>query len=503
MIKYKLNTILRGRDYTEEFIESLNDTTLQTSFNFDYLSEGIELLRSHAVKGSRMAVLYDVDVDGLSAGTIITNLLTKLAIEPKIYFNSGKIHGLNSTIVEKAISDKIDLLICVDSASNDIAFHGELNSNHIDVLVLDHHEIETKVLPTPHTVIINPKQGTDPVPRDLSGAAVVYYFCNEFAERLNIGRVNKGFEHAAVSLITDYCPMDNLHNRNFVRKFLSQGSYMPMYSSFIYQKLTASTITYSFAPLMNALIRTGSMNLAVDFYTTTNTSYREKIVAIAKERQKLQKEIINELLKCKISGTPKFCICDISSANISHLISSDITSNFTGLLASKIKSVSHKPTLVLLKDSKSTYRGSFRADGKENYKSILSASGFVALGHEQACGLYIDSKDIKSALIKLNAFIKPEKDIIYDVVMETSDIRKYYSEIDEYAEFNELAGSRLPKIRIKLDIPKNQVVVNNEGNYYTVTADGIQIVAFSEPDLDNLVITPSLSGETTKLLIEG
>ena len=91
--------------------------------------------------------------------------------------NEGKRHGLNEDIVSRIPSDT-NLVIAPDSSSSDVEWHYVLKDKGIDLLILDHHEIDVDIEGTP-ACVINNQDGNYPNPT-LSAPGVVYKFLDEF-----------------------------------------------------------------------------------------------------------------------------------------------------------------------------------------------------------------------------------------------------------------------------------------------------------------------------------
>ena len=98
-------------------------------------------LLNNAIERKESVMIHcDVDVDGIGTGYILGRFIEAAGgLKPSYIINKSKEHGINEKHVNYFKNNKIDLLIIVDSGSNDIEYIKNMNCN---VLVIDHHEVE-------------------------------------------------------------------------------------------------------------------------------------------------------------------------------------------------------------------------------------------------------------------------------------------------------------------------------------------------------------------------
>lgn len=109
----------------------------------DHMEEAWNMLKKHLMRGSKIYLVVDPDVDGYTSSSLVylylTDVLAKQGYEFKIEYHipEGKEHGLQ-TLMPILTADKIaDLIICPDSSSNDYEEHQILSEMGYDILVLD------------------------------------------------------------------------------------------------------------------------------------------------------------------------------------------------------------------------------------------------------------------------------------------------------------------------------------------------------------------------------
>jgi single-stranded-DNA-specific exonuclease len=144
----------RGIDLSE--VEHYLDTTDDDIFSPDLLNnmrEGAQMLIKNISNNIDTQICVDPDVDGFSSAALLINYLYKLfpayvLMHLTYKLQEGKEHG----IIPERISENIKFVIAPDSSSNSVIECAEMASRGADVLILDHHEVDT---PATTACIIN------------------------------------------------------------------------------------------------------------------------------------------------------------------------------------------------------------------------------------------------------------------------------------------------------------------------------------------------------------
>ena len=139
----------------------------------------------HLNNDSKISIIIDCDCDGYTSSAIISNYIYDLKDDYYIehfvswFMHDGKQHGLSDAMDWLEIR-KPDLIIIPDAGSNDVDQLRLLDNKGIDVIILDHHEIEERdfwnIESHPHLYLINSQLPQYPN-KFLSGAGVVWQFC--------------------------------------------------------------------------------------------------------------------------------------------------------------------------------------------------------------------------------------------------------------------------------------------------------------------------------------
>lgn len=456
---------------------------------FDYINmqEGIDLITKHILKFSDIGILVDCDCDGYMAATICYKLLKELEPELNIKFitHKDKRHGLYDDMIEHIKENvDIDFLIIPDAGSNQVEEIKKVMDLGIEVLVIDHHDA-----PISEEVIIVNNQFND-INKGLSGAAMVL----KLAEAMIREKADKYIDLAAISLISDSMPMNNLENRYYVKRGLQNIN-----NKFIKEILVGidepSTYDVSFkiSPIINAIVRMGSVEDKeilikalideegeVDLPTRKNGkkrqmyNYIDAAIKIAKWRRDEQKTLVNNEVE-------KIAIEHEDPVNI-ILLEDEFNNNISGYFANVVSSKNLKPTLAIKYDKEDDcYRGSARGCEIQNFKDFLESSNLVKCeGHQGAFGITelkrSNIEDLKTWL--RNTQLPTETVYKVDSIMEAKNIEK--SDISAINSLKNIWGKNIeePLFAIKLKDATIKFIGAAE-NTLRITKGGITYIKFN------------------------
>jgi len=417
----------RGIKNPKQYL-NLDDSVLNDPSLLENIYEAKECLFKHIENESRIGIVTDGDGDGYVSASIMYRYLAKIYDPNKLsyYIHSGKQHGIDD-LLNEIINSEINLLIVPDAGSNDVNECKRLSNNNIDVIILDHHQIEKE---NPYAIVVNNQLGNYPN-KYLSGGAVT----KKFLELLDEETWEDSSEYndlVAISIIADSMSTLELENRRlieiglsnikskFIQALIEKQSY-----SIGNSKININVIAFYISPLVNALIRSGSMEDKINMFKafiedesqefekkkrdgTLETENIYQYVARtatnlkAKQNREIDKEIEKldeKILKNKWDEN-KILFCNADGVDY----------NFTGLISMRLASKYNKPCLLIRKNKNGIYAGSARNFGNqiENLKDYLENTGLFeyASGHQNAMGVGIKGENISKAVDLLNENLK-------------------------------------------------------------------------------------------------
>lgn len=237
-------------------------------FQLKNMRRAVELFKKHIENNSKIVVIQDSDADGLCSAAMMINFITNFCDREVSYkIHETKSHGLESHYLE-IIDGQFDFVIVPDAGSNDVKYHQTLKEHGIDILVLDHHIVNEKLIPDienyDNAVIINCTDGQYENPH-LSGGGVVLKFIQalDYEDKT----VNAGIfvDLAALSIISDMMPVVNPENSYIIKyglKNIRNYGFAAILKAQEFSTkgiLTPLSIAFYVTPLINGLIRIGTI----------------------------------------------------------------------------------------------------------------------------------------------------------------------------------------------------------------------------------------------------
>ena len=380
-------------------------------------------------KEDRICVVVDCDVDGFTSAAIFIQYLRNFNKEVQVDYilHEGKGHGLADTIdtiLEKWDENpNIKYVILPDAGSNDYEYHERLGELGITSLMLDHHIVESDTKFSSHAVIVNNQLSDNYLNKDLCGAGVTWQLCRWFDYCQDTSYAANLIDLAALGIVSDMMSMLSLENRyivhtgfNHITNFFFQAL-CEKQSFSMDGKVNPMTVAFYITPLINAMIRTGTMEekercflafldghqmveshkrgAAGTYEEVAIESARECTNARARQNRILDKAV--EELEIKIA---KYDLLE-NKVLVVVLDEEDFPAELNGLCAMKLAAKYKKPTIVARLNDEGYVRGSSRGlnDSElKSFKDFMNQSGLFeyTAGHDNACGVSIPYKSLKA-----------------------------------------------------------------------------------------------------------
>ena len=191
-------------------LKDLNDEKLLPD-----VDEAAKILNQFISENKKIRIVGDYDIDGVCSTYILYDSIKRLGADIS-YAIPDRIsdgYGINISIIDRAIEDKIDLIITCDNgiaAAEQISY---AKKNNITVIVTDHHDISE--LPSDAAAIVDPKRDDveKPYPfAGICGAVVAWKFMARYYEIYKNDRnfvIDNYLEYAMLATIGDIMPLVN------------------------------------------------------------------------------------------------------------------------------------------------------------------------------------------------------------------------------------------------------------------------------------------------------
>ena len=251
----------------------------------------------------------------------------------------------------------------------------------------------------------------------------------------------------AIATTADVVPIID-ENRLIVKEGLKniiQGKNKGIRALLRVSKVDANSINvgklgYWFIPKINAARRLGDAARAVKLFTTNNPQFANEIaIDLENENEK------RKLITMQHENDAKRIINDsinFDKDKIIILYKDDWHFGVVGIVASRVKELYNRPTIILSKED-GIYKGSCRSIGSYDIVNALHECSDILDnygGHPMAAGLSIKEKNLKSFCIRMNEYASKKLDgdlqpiINIDYELKLSEINNRFIKFLDYLE---------------------------------------------------------------------
>lgn len=458
-MKYNLINENFKSDYAANLLKSrgIPDINMYKAPTADFLSSptllkniaaGAGLYLRVVNSGGRILIVVDSDNDGYTSAAIMYQYTVRMNSNCKVdyWLHEGKQHGLQDHIDKLVQTDApYDLIILPDSSSNDAKYHDMLDEIHIPCLILDHHLTDEKL--SENAIVINNQLSPKYENKELTGAGVVYQFCRYIDGITGNNWADDYLDLAAWGIIGDMGSVLEMENRyiiykglskeyiknDFLKCLLNKQAYsitgkMGATWDDILEKTNPISVAFYIVPLVNAMIRVGTMaekeRLFLAFIDGSRlvpsgkrgakgTMERVDVESTrectnAKARQDKTKKEVVERLEAKIFKN------DLLENKVLFVRLEDtdkFPSELNGLIAMQLAAKYKKPTIVARLNEQGFDRGSARGMNQSelrDFREFLLGSGYFeyAQGHANAFGISIPDDRLRAFHVYANDALK-------------------------------------------------------------------------------------------------
>jgi single-stranded-DNA-specific exonuclease len=370
----------------------------------------VERARAAIEKGERIAIFGDYDVDGSCASALLCEFLSAVSQPPRIYIpdRMSEGYGPNAAAMLILKEEGASLVITADCGATANAALTAARDAGVDVIVLDHHAVET---PVPALAHVNPNQPGDSsglnhlcatgvafmfvVALNRSLRASGWYTANGLAEP----DLRDHVDLVALATVCDVMPLIGI-NRAFVRLGLARLSQLarPGFAALaqianVTPPCTPYHLGFVFGPRINAGGRVGRCSLGVELLTAKGdaSTLAQALDVHNKERRSIETSILDEAMA-------------LASVQIDQPIllveGEGWHSGVVGIIAGRVKDRFSKPTFAIGFDGESG-RGSARSVAGFDIGAVVRAArddGILETGggHAMAAGVSLKREKLEA-----------------------------------------------------------------------------------------------------------
>lgn len=511
-----------------------DDINSPKEFGEELMYASALLFTNHLNEQNVICVIVDADADGYCSSAMLLNYIYDITNEEYVnshvhwYMHEGKQHGLSDCM--DWLEDMCpDLVIVPDGGSNDAEYLNILEEKGIDVLILDHHEVEIqdywRTIAHPHLYLINNQFSFYPN-KFLCGCGVVYQFCKYVSQFMGIE--NKPIEDlyldlVATALIGDMMSLHSFETRRLITKGLNPEL---IRNPFIYEmwqknkfklgeKPTAWGFTFYIVPFINAITRTGTLEEKELIFESMLKFKAFQQIPSNKRGHKLgeMERLVDQAIRTCTNVKNRQTRDETAGLElVEHLIEENnmldhkvllfklepgqIRAEVRGLLANKLQAKYQRPCCMLTKtidkNNKISYQGSARGCdlvGVSEFKDICAETQVCdyTAGHQGAFGLGIPAESIdkfieKTDLILSNMSSEPVYFVDYIWTPDSLIAPSAVLEIGELADYwGQGIHESLVAIR-GLQVTKDNIQMMASNTVKITLPNGISLIKFRMPD---------------------
>ncbi len=412
-----LARILAARGTAESDLEDILNPTLKRllpePLKLKDMDKAVARVRAAIEAGERIAVFGDYDVDGSASAALMHGFLRAIGKPPRIYIpdRMREGYGPNAPALLALQQEGASLVITVDCGAGAVAALTVARDAGLDVVVLDHHAVET---PPPAFAHVNPNQpGDNSGLNHLCAAGVTFLFLVALNRELRESGWYKAndirepdlrahLDLVGLATVCDVVPLTGV-NRAFVRAGLARLGQLerPGIAALatiadVNAPFTPYHLGFVFGPRINAGGRVGRCSLGVELLTasadTAAFPLGEMLDKHNRERQAIEAAILEDAMAMAATQANQPFVL---AAN------ADWHAGVVGIVAGRLKDRFNKPAFVVGFENE-TGRGSARSVPGVDLGAIIRAAREE--GHLEAGGGHAMAAGFSLAKDKLDAF---------------------------------------------------------------------------------------------------
>ena len=361
-------------------------------------------------RGEKIAVFGDYDVDGITATCLLTEFIRSVGGQcvPYIPGRLEEGYGLNSIAIRQLYEEGVKLIVTVDCGITAVAEAALCAQLGIDLVITDHHECKAE-LPKAVAVVDTHRIDCAYPHKDLSGVGVAF----KLAAALQGDQdavLERYADMVCLGTVADVMPLQG-ENRVFVSRGLEalKNTKRPGLVALMRlagcdkNELTATSVSYTLAPRINAAGRMGKIELALNLLLTHDPEEAEQLATalckLNKERQQVEAEIYRQAVEM----LPKDRIPDA-------IVLADETwhQGVVGIVSSRIAEEYCCPTFLICLDGEHGKASSRSYGGFNLFSALTTLSPLLESygGHELAAGFTILRENIPAFREQVSALAR-------------------------------------------------------------------------------------------------
>ncbi|MCI9262594.1 single-stranded-DNA-specific exonuclease RecJ [uncultured Adlercreutzia sp.] len=394
-----------------DFLHPSLDRDWRSPLEIPGLSAVADGLQAAMEAKKRIVVFGDFDLDGISATTVLTRGLRALGAcaHPFIPHRFEEGYGITAAAFERVRQLEPDVIVTVDcgiACKHEVA---AIVEQGVEVYITDHHEASDLV---PENVCVaDPKMGEGCPSSILAGVGVALKLVQMLGSRMGFPHLWRSYtDFATLGTVADLMPMRD-ENRALVADGLARMNENPRpciaallaTTGQAGKQLTATNLSFSLIPRLNAAGRMGNADLALNLLMSDNyaecCTMAEELEAVNNQRRAIEAEL-SDIAKAQASENYHGQRALVVAGEGWH-------EGVKGIVASRLVNTYGVPSLLFTIDGDEA-RGSGRSVGDVNlFEAVSSLADLTTRfgGHGAAVGVTVPTKNLPEFAERLDAYM--------------------------------------------------------------------------------------------------
>lgn len=455
----------------ENFLNPKISNLMPDPFVLKDMQKAAERIAAAIIEKQKIGIIGDYDVDGATSTSVFKLFLRQLGIEPEIHIpDREEGYGPSKQAIDDFKGQGVELVLTLDCGTTAFEPLEYATSLGMDVVVVDHHEAETK-LPKIYAVV-NPKRLDEendyPYLKYLAAVGVVFMTVVAINRCLRQKKfytaerpepdLKKWLDLVALGTVCDVVALRGL-NRAYVTQGLkvmatrsNKGLKTLMDKANLAEPPTAFHLGYVLGPRINACGRVGDADMGNQLLCCESDYQAELLAEKLNEFNVARKDIENYVLleaMKQLEGTPQ-------QYPIAFVYGRDWHQGVIGIVAGKLKERYNVPAFVMSVE-KDEVKGSARSIPQVDLGSLIIAAKEKGLitkggGHIMAAGFSLEEEKIEQFRKFVGEYVieKIGTEAIIPVVEIDAmlDVGGANTELADYLEKLEPFGAGNPEPRL-------------------------------------------------------
>lgn len=478
----------RGIINQDRFLYPIEEDLLPLD-SFLNIKQAADVVTSGIKNKNSFLVYFDSDTDGVTSGAIMTRYLRDHSVNPDVYINSGKQHGLRYEA--PCFQKKYDIVIIVDSIETEPYLYEELLNLGTKIVVLDHHDLVPSTLAIQKRINLVSSMNEYENPH-LCGAGVTLKFCLYLDYLFGTDYAQQYYDLASTGICADMMNVgpESMENRYICYRGFDKVNNLAIKKINGGYVMNSTAVAFGIAPLVNAANRMNKNWDALKLFLSDDEEEIDELIKSLKYCKEKQNDKVDEIFaqikeQAKSQEDKKVMFFVIDNAEDSAGVS--------GLLANKVLGQYQRPVVITQEtvdqSGEEVYSGSLRATGVEDFSKMVNKTRYAkAMGHSNAAGFIAKKKNIDKFKDKIEEELKDVEFKQYatvDIQLTQRQISKEL--INNLSALNRISGQGFQPISVMIeDIDDYEVGYMSGGKHTKITTPYMMFIKWNSDDWETI-----------------